>query len=456
MSKFSIWINNTISVLLNSNLFKLLNTQIIAAIIGASITILGVWITIRNERKMRFKERKDEIKPAISINFIGLSDEIKQMKNNDFKNILTNTYSYEFSPILNDIATLGSGLISGYTPNIGRYLKNCRKANILLDVHVDGNFPVTDIKMTNIKVTDKNSPGAINDNRPISFGISLEYKDSIFDFYRKHIPRNFSRSDENDMPFNIIDSNNYNKYISPNENILIKVPLRIGSTPLSKLIELIKTDKEFMKKENILDYNIPFGDPEILYLFLSNLNTYPVQITLSFEYKDIEENIYIQNVQCFAYFSINFFPKSGDYIITPSMTTKGLINSKLDDDQLKDFIYNQFDNAFFNMRRYVDNIDETVLTKEEKKNYLSQLKKNKSKEELNSIYDEIHNVVRTNEENVLINNKNKFVEYLDCMEEKELLSKKSKDVLLLKMKNTENLEDIKFLYLLTEQLISLD
>lgn len=444
MSKTCINIASIINELQNNNIFKLLNTQLMAAIIGASVTILGVWITIKHERNMRLKERRDEIKPAISIKFIGLSDEIEQSQKSDLKNVATNVYSYQFSPIFDDFATFGLTPISGYNPLIGNYLTDGRRASILVDVHVDGNFPVTDIKMTNIEVSEKDTPEFIDSDRPISIGMSLKYKNSMFDFYRKHNPSNFSRSDKIHMPINIVDSRNYDKYISPNENMIIKIPMRIGSTPLKQLIKLIKYDKEFMKEENMLDYNIPFDDPKYLNLFLFNLSSFPVQITLSFEYKDIEDNIYNKNIQCFAYLSIEYVPEIKDYIITPSMTTKGYIDGQLDKKELEDYIYSQFDNTFFNIRYYLENINERILTEEDKTNFFSKLSPGKTDEELESIYNEIHNVAKLNEKDLIKKEIETYKKFLESQEKKDNLSKQKKDELLARIGKIKTLDELDF------------
>ena len=52
---------------INSDFYKLLNSQLFAACIGAFVTIAGVWLTIYNDRKSRRVERKNEIKrPPVS------------------------------------------------------------------------------------------------------------------------------------------------------------------------------------------------------------------------------------------------------------------------------------------------------------------------------------------------------------------------------------------------------
>jgi len=64
----------------NSDFYKMLNSQLFAACIGAFVTIFGVWLTIYNDRKARRIERKNEIRPIYSISFIGIEDTVKLKK----------------------------------------------------------------------------------------------------------------------------------------------------------------------------------------------------------------------------------------------------------------------------------------------------------------------------------------------------------------------------------------
>ncbi|MDT2012597.1 hypothetical protein [Carnobacterium divergens] len=331
-----------INKILENDFFQMLDTSIMSALIGAVITISGIWFTIRHERITRQIERKNTIKPALSIRFIGVSDVLKENYKKDLGNIAKNIYGYSFSPILETFASYGNGSIVGYFPKIGRITPFCRKTGLLFEVHVDGSYPVTDIKVTKIQVTEESDENYIDADRIISIGGSFKPTDSIFDFYHKHTPANFERLSNLGIPVSIVDTSMYNKYISPNNNMVIEVPMIIGMTRLSNLIHLIKNDEEFSKKENFLDVNYSFNDPHNLYRFLTNLNSFPIQITITFQYSDIDDNTYKQSIQCFAYFEIEKIDNFNDFMITSNITTMGYNRYSMDSRVLEDFITEKF------------------------------------------------------------------------------------------------------------------
>lgn len=290
---------------------------------------------------MRKTERKDTIKPALSIQFISVRDEMEEEHRKILHNIFRNNYGFAFSPIFETFASYGVTYLSGYFPKIGVVTPFIRQTSLLFKIHVDGSFPVTDIKATEIHVTKKSDEGFISSNRIISIGYPVEKTDSLFDFYHKHQPKNFERLDNLAFPMPV-DTKMFNKYISPNEDMYIEVPVRIGVTRLTNLIKLIMNDEEFSKKENLLDVDYPFDNPKALNNFLTNLSSFPIQTTITFEYSDIDNNVYHKNVQCFTYLKIEKIDDGTDFIITPSVTTSGYITHSTSSDVLEEFIDKTF------------------------------------------------------------------------------------------------------------------
>lgn len=328
--------------LLENDFFKILNSQVISSLLGSVVTILGVVLTIRHERKMREIARKDEIKPALSIIYSGIKDFLENPNNSPevFKKI-KNRFIFAIASILEAFS------FQEYHPSVPLYTNlSVRITNLLFLVHVDGNYPITDIKLTKISTTNQSSRDFIRSSHK-SVGVNLPHTNSIFDFYHKYKPANFERLDYSFIPLTKIDSNMFNTYISPNSNALIEVPVRIGFTTIKKLIYLINNNEEFNRRENFLDCDYPFHDPKYLYLFLSNLNHYPIQISFEFEIVDIDGNIHTKKVQAFASLRIIKMSNNGDtdFMITPNITTNATFpndNDKLNVKDLEKFIEDEF------------------------------------------------------------------------------------------------------------------
>ena len=134
------------------NISYFLNTpfgsSIVSSIAGSVITILGVFLTIRNDRISRKQERKDEIKPTLSIQFLGIEDSVKNLDIKNYKSFL-NRNTFAFFPIFQYISLSKSArrayFIHGYN----------RTTNLLFKIHTDGKFPVRNIFVSKIKVKDK-------------------------------------------------------------------------------------------------------------------------------------------------------------------------------------------------------------------------------------------------------------------------------------------------------------
>lgn len=330
--------------LLENDFFKILNSQVISSLLGAVVTIFGVVLTIRHERKMREIARKDEIKPALSIIYIG----IEYFLNNsgDYPKIfkkIKNIFIFAIAPILETVSS------RRYHPSISMFTNHSACiTNLLFLVHVDGNYPITDIKLTKINTTSQSSKDFTSlDSMMQSVGVRLPHTNSIFDFYHKQKPANFERLDPSIIQLTKIDSNMFNTYISPNSDALVEVPVRIGFATTKKLIYLINNNEEFNRKENFLDCDYPFHDPKYLYRFLSNLNKYPVQISFEFEIVYIDGNSHTKKVQAFASLRIIKMSNNGDtdFMITPNITTNATVpndNDNLNGKDLEKFIEDEF------------------------------------------------------------------------------------------------------------------
>lgn len=456
MNGFVDWIQSIFKGFQIDKILSVLNSEIVTAIIGASVTILGVWITVKHERKMRLQERKDEIKPAMSIKFIGLSDEIKKSDYDKLENIVTNTYSYDYSPILDTFSLYRKDIFSDYNPNIGRWNIDGRKSELLIDVHVDGNFPVTDITMTDIYVTNKADIDFINENVPVAIGKSFKRMNSMFDFYHKHIPSNFTRSDHSSIGLDIIDTRNLNKYISPNNNMTISIPMKIGRASLKECVDLIKNSENFNKEENYLEKNIDFNNPEILSLFLYNMSTISIPLTLKFEYKDIDMNTYCQNIPIFGYFAIDYIEEYDDYVINPSMTTKSSINSDIDYKKLKDCIYGEFDSIIFNVKRYINDLGSKCLSKKEREAFNSRVIAAKTKEDFESIYNELDKISANYDERILKEDIHNFISDVLNFKSENKISEVQGKRLLFKLERVKNKEDLKDIDLELTQMLESD
>lgn len=60
-----LYISNTINFL--SAFLGFLNGQFVSAFVAVNVGIFGVWLTIHCDKQAGFKERLDQIKPALSI-----------------------------------------------------------------------------------------------------------------------------------------------------------------------------------------------------------------------------------------------------------------------------------------------------------------------------------------------------------------------------------------------------
>lgn len=222
------------------NVFLFLNGQLMSSIVGASVGIVGVWLTIRHDRQRRRVERKDKIKPIISIVFDGFyNTEEKNYKLTQSKRGYLNPYAFAFVPLLTDGQK--SGLIWGYLPpQIGRISDLNMKAILRFNIRVDGDFPVTDLKVIKIRVVGKDDPEEIDSDRPISIGEMPPVMNEMFDFYHQHNPKNFEKLERLGMTHVVLDTNMLNAYVSPGENVFFEVPLDVGMTLLSGLIETVR------------------------------------------------------------------------------------------------------------------------------------------------------------------------------------------------------------------------
>lgn len=128
---------------INSDFYKLLNSQLFAACIGAFVTIAGVWLTIYNDRKSRRVERKNEIKPVYSISFMGIEDEIELEKGIKYF-INKNTFSY--MPILQIVQAFMKLPLIAYSDKVGIETPFKRETTLVFQLHVDGNYPIKMLK----------------------------------------------------------------------------------------------------------------------------------------------------------------------------------------------------------------------------------------------------------------------------------------------------------------------
>lgn len=294
------------------NISYFLNTPFVSSIIGSVITILGVFLTIRDDRISRKQERKDEIKPTLSIQFLGIEDSVKNLDIKNYKSFL-NRNTFAFFPIFQYISLSKSArrayFIHGYN----------RTTNLLFKIHTDGKFPVRNIFVSKIKVTDKKDKNFIHSKNPRSIGESFPRVSSAFDLFYDNVINNFDIIDGFDEQV-VVDTNDLNAYISPGTDIVLKIPLRIGCIKLTNLIKFIRTNKLLKMLEYKKGVNYSLDDEDNLCGFLSNFASFPIQTSINFKYFDIDDNCYNKSFQCYAGLKIKPTSQS-DFILTGDLTT---------------------------------------------------------------------------------------------------------------------------------------
>lgn len=325
-----------------------MNGQFVSAIVAANVGIFGVWLTIHRDKQARFKERLDQIKPALSIRYDTVYEVNNREKegNTSVKSYL-NPYAFSFLPLLSDGQYIpGSPIFMGYIPNAGKSSDFDLKMILAFEVHVDGNFPVTDIKVTKIFVVGEDDPDKIRRGEQlISIGEMPRLTGAVFDFYHQHDPKNFEKIERLFMGQVAIDTNMLEAYISPGEDIKVEVPVVIGITRLSTFIEVMKSSI-FNDNKYKIECNYPFETSGGLAHFLFNLKSIPVQTAITFEYKDVDDNIYTKKFQCFS--SITIVPTDDmrgkkDYIISGKISTIGSdTEPKLDWEEFNSFVEDKY------------------------------------------------------------------------------------------------------------------
>ena len=331
---------------INSDLYQLINGQLCAAILGALVTIIGVWFTINNDRKARIIERKNEIKPIFSILFIGIEDDTNLKK--DMKYFI-NRNTFNYMPILQVAQSFMRVPLIVYSPKIGVDTLFKRETNLVFQIHVDGNYPIKNIEVNSIKVVKRNEKGYIQTNEQISIGPSPLIANDMFNFYHKTIPNNFELSNRIGIRHRPLDIQMLNAYISPKETVYFKVPINIGFANLSSLIEFICNDPNFMSDKNVT-YEYPFDNPKALYRFLENMNSFPIQVNIDFKVTDVEDNVYHKEQPVYSFFDIKKLYNSDnqrieDYLIAGGMSTNSIFPNDIKEiEGLEDFINNKFSN----------------------------------------------------------------------------------------------------------------
>lgn len=116
---------------INSDIYQIINGQLCAAILGALVTIIGVWFTINNDRKARIIERKNEIKPIFSILFIGIEDDTNLKK--DMKYFI-NRNTFNYMPILQVAQSFMRVPLIVYSPKIGVDTLFKRETNLVFQI----------------------------------------------------------------------------------------------------------------------------------------------------------------------------------------------------------------------------------------------------------------------------------------------------------------------------------
>lgn len=327
-----------------SFILKFLNTEIVSSFIGALVTIFGVWLTIRHEREMRIIEREDEIKPAFSIHYLSIED-FKFDTGNKFKQkTLKNQFGFIIAPILSTGFLFEKTLV-GYLPGYEMNNNILQEDKLLFLIQVDGNYPITDIDLMSINAVSTSDDEFIQSNRIMSVGMQPPHTNSAFDLYHKHKPSNFGRIDSMDSRMVSVDTNTLNKYISPDNEVILEVPINKGYIDLKRLIFFINNDPEFMKEEHFIDWHYPFNSANGLYYYLYNFNNFPMQISFEFELKDIDNNTHIYNVQCFASLLIEQMENNDNFLIIPTITTNAIypnIQMNINYEDLRETIDNEY------------------------------------------------------------------------------------------------------------------
>lgn len=327
--------------IINSEFYELINGQLFTALIGAFVTIIGVWFTIRNDRDARIIERKNEIKPIFSLAFIGIEDKINLYK--DIK-VFINRNTFSYMPVLQFAE---SAVPFPYFPNVGIDTPFKRETTLVFKFHVDGNYPIKNVEVSSIKIVNSNEQGYIQTNEPISIGPSPVITDDIFNFYHKTSPNNFELSDELGIRHRPLDINMINTYISPGESVYFKVPINIGCARISSFIKFICNDPNFMSNTGST-YDYPFDNPKALDRFLENMNLFPKQVNIIFKITDVEDNVYIKEQPVYAFFDIEKIYEDSDqeikdYLVTGGMTTISIFpNHPKEISGLQDYINKQF------------------------------------------------------------------------------------------------------------------
>lgn len=327
----------------NSDFYKMLNSQLFAACIGAFVTIFGVWLTIYNDRKARRIERKNEIRPIYSISFIGIEDTVKLKKGIPCF-INKNTFSY--MPILQFAQSFLKIPFVAYSDRIGIDTPFKRETTLVFQFHVDGNYPIRNVEVTSIKSISCNEHGYIPTNGPISIGPSPVVTDTIFNFYHKTVPNNFELSNDVGIRHRPLDIQMMNVYISPGNTVYFKIPINIGYANVSSLVKFICKDPNFMSSEETT-YSYPFDNPKELDRFLENMNSFPIQVNVCFKITDIEGNVYNKEQPVYAYFDIGKISDNDkeyiDYSITGGMSTSSIFPNDIQEiEGLKEYIEEQF------------------------------------------------------------------------------------------------------------------
>ena len=318
------------------------DSQVISAIIGSFVTIFGVWITIRNDRKMRKLERHDEVKPALSLRFIELEQPGLVSSFREGKRSLVNRYKFSVAPIFETASFYGVTSASSYDPDSMLFTGYASKAQILFQVHVDGSFPVCDIALTVVRVVDFESSESLLRNRLTSVGYPIRHVTSIFDLYHKHNPSNFDRSDFLEIPELIVDESVLDKYISPNSDAVLCVPVRIGCVPLRSLIKFVREDGMFQRKRTYLGFYYDFNDPDRLFSFLISLNSMPVQVCFEFDITDVDGNVESKCVYGFARLLIQWVDELCDYLLTVDFLPSSPSAQSCDANELEHYIFKLF------------------------------------------------------------------------------------------------------------------
>lgn len=319
-----------------------LDSQVLSAIIGSFVTIFGVWLTIRNDRKMRRLERCDEVKPALAVRFIELEQPGSISNFRKGKRSLVNRYKFYVAPIFETVSSCGVTGYSGYDPYSVLFTEFASKAQLLFQVHVDGSFPVCDISLTAVRVVDPEGSESVLCNRLTSIGHPIRHVNSIFDLYHKHNPSNFDRNDFLEYPDALVDESVLDKYISPNSDVVLCVPVRIGFAPLRSLIKFVREDEEFRRTRSYLDFYYNFNDPDRLYCFLRSLNSMPVQVCFEFNIIDIDGNVISKRVNGFACLLVQWVDEICDYLLTVDFLPSSPSSQSCDYIELEHYIFNLF------------------------------------------------------------------------------------------------------------------